>query len=123
MAPVVAQTNFSDFFGGKAPPRFIFEDEQCVVFDEELSPQAPVHFVIVPRKIIPRLCHVTDDEEQLLGHMLLVARTIALQRGLDRSGYHVIVDEDHRAVRLRGIHVFGRALHHMLWPVGPGAKL
>lgn len=57
------------------------------------------------------------------GHMLLVAKEIALARGLDRTGYHVMVDEQHNTKTLKSLHVFGRALHHMLWPVGPGCRL
>ncbi|XP_049882942.1 adenosine 5'-monophosphoramidase HINT2-like isoform X2 [Pectinophora gossypiella] len=117
MAPVVAQTNFSDFFGGKAPPRFIFEDEQCVVFDEELSPQAPVHFVIVPRKIIPRLCHVTDDEEQLLGHLLNVARRTAKDKGLNDDGFRVVInDGDHACQVVKQICVQVMGGRQMGWP-------
>lgn len=40
---------------------------QCVVFDEEANPQAPVHFLVVPKKIIPRVSEVSDSDEKLLG--------------------------------------------------------
>ncbi|KAI5638108.1 scavenger mRNA decapping enzyme c-term binding domain-containing protein [Phthorimaea operculella] len=120
MTTATEDANIKQLFGANIPD-YIYEDEQCVVFDEVRNPQALVHFVVVPRKIIPRLSHVTDDEEKVLGHMLLVARDVAIQKGV-QDGYHVIVDEDARAVRLKSIHVFGRALHHMLG-YGPGARL
>lgn len=55
--------------------------------------------------------------------MLLVAKKVAIDMGIDRTGYHVMVDENHRVKQFRALHVFGRALHHMLWPVGPGSRL
>jgi hypothetical protein len=57
------------------------------------------------------------------GHLLVVAKDIALQKGLNQGGYHLVVDEDYRTVRFNAIHIFGRALHHMLWPTGPGSRL
>ncbi|KAJ8707095.1 hypothetical protein PYW08_011229 [Mythimna loreyi] len=119
----VKRPSFAEFNGGKEPQTFIFEDEQCVVFDETRNKQAPVHFLVVPKKTIPSLIETSANDELLLGHMLLVAKQIAIERGLDRTGYHVMVDEEHQTKSLKSFHVFGRALHHMLWPVGPGCRL
>lgn len=54
--------------------------------------------------------------------MLLVAKQVATDLGVGK-GYHVVVDENHRNNNLKSLHVFGRALHHMVWPMGPGARL
>ncbi|KAF9804034.1 hypothetical protein SFRURICE_019230 [Spodoptera frugiperda] len=133
MALTDVKQNYGEFFGGKEPVELIFEDEQCVVFDEKLNKQAPVHFLVVPKKVIPtsstaRRAPSRQNERHRQNripsrHMLLVAKEIALARGLDRTGYHVMVDEQHNTKTLKSLHVFGRALHHMLWPVGPGCRL
>ncbi|XP_013198392.1 adenosine 5'-monophosphoramidase HINT2-like isoform X1 [Amyelois transitella] len=102
-------------FKGKTHGDFIYEDEICVAFEVE-GKQAPVHFVVVPKKIVPSLCDATDEDEILLGHMLLVAKSLASDRGLAHGGFHTVVDENHRTRRLEALHVFGRALMHMLWP-------
>ncbi|KAM3956140.1 adenosine 5'-monophosphoramidase HINT2-like [Aphomia sociella] len=111
------------FFSRKTAPEYIFEDDQCRVYEADESRQAPVHFIVVPKKVLPRLHMATEDDEKMLGRILLVAKNIAIERGLGKSGYHVMVDESHRTGKLIAIHVFGRALHHMLWPVGPGSRL
>ncbi|XP_047038289.1 adenosine 5'-monophosphoramidase HINT2-like [Helicoverpa zea] len=115
----------SVFFGGREPEdtEYIFQDEQCIVFDEQRNKQAPVHFIVVPKKMTPTLSATTVDHEKALGHLLLVAKQIAVEKGLDKSGYHVMVDEQHQTKSLKSLHVFGRALHHMVWPTGPGSRL
>ncbi|KAH9628260.1 hypothetical protein HF086_004170 [Spodoptera exigua] len=123
MAMTEVKQNYGEFFGGKEPVELLFEDEHCVVFDEKINKQAPVHFLVVPKKMIPTLLEASTEDEKTLGHMLLVAKEIALAKGLDRTGYHVMVDEQHHTKTLKSLHVFGRALHHMVWPVGPGCRL
>uniref|UniRef100_A0A2A4IUA1 HIT domain-containing protein n=1 Tax=Heliothis virescens TaxID=7102 RepID=A0A2A4IUA1_HELVI len=115
----------SGFFGGREPTdtEYVFQDEQCMVFDEQRNKQAPVHFIVVPKKTTPTLSETTLDNEKALGHLLLVAKQIAIEKGLDRTGYHVLVDELHQTKSLKSLHVFGRALHHMVWPTGPGSRL
>ncbi|XP_063631771.1 adenosine 5'-monophosphoramidase HINT2-like [Cydia splendana] len=123
MAAIESKTNSNRNSFGLKPEDYIYEDDLCYVFDELYNPQAPVHFVVAPKKHIPRLCHATDEDEKILGHLLIVAKDTAIFRGLHKTGYHVVVDEDHRAGKLRALHVFGRALQHMLWPTGPGDRL
>lgn len=57
------------------------------------------------------------------GHLILVARRVAEDKGLLKDGFHVMVDEDSKTSRLKCLHVFGRALRHMMWPVGPESRL
>ncbi|XP_030022293.2 histidine triad nucleotide-binding protein 2, mitochondrial [Manduca sexta] len=124
MAVEVSNKNNSLFYKRKIPETCLYEDENCVAFDEDIEDmQTPIHFLVVPKKVIPRLSETTVDDEKLLGHLLLVAKQIAIQKGLHKHGYHVVVDENYRASTLNSLHVFGRALHHMLWPIGPGARL
>ncbi|XP_028028844.1 histidine triad nucleotide-binding protein 2, mitochondrial-like [Bombyx mandarina] len=101
----------------------LYEDNQCVVFDEELDRQAPIHFLVVPKKVIPVMSEASVDDEKIIGHLLLVANEVATKKGLYRQGYHVFLDENHKIMKLKALHVFGRALHHMVWPSGPGARL
>lgn len=70
----------------------IYEDEHVVAFDD-LSPRAPVHVLIIPKKHIARISDVTDDEDAaLIGHILVVANKIAAERGVAESGYRVVVN-------------------------------
>ncbi|KAL0809618.1 hypothetical protein ABMA28_011149 [Loxostege sticticalis] len=114
------KSNFNNFFT-EGSIEYIYEDDQCVAFDANKNQQAPTHFLVVPKKVIPRLSQAAPEDEKLLGHLLIVAKNIAIQRGL--VGYHVVVDEDHIASKFNGVHLFGRSLVHMLWPTGPGCRL
>ncbi|XP_053621118.1 adenosine 5'-monophosphoramidase HINT2-like [Plodia interpunctella] len=116
------QINNRIVFGGKIQNDYIYQDDQCVAFEAE-DKQAPDHFIVVPRKTIPRLSDATVADERLLGHMLLVAKGLAADRGLSRAGYHTVVDEDHRTRTLVALHVFERSLLHMLWPTSLGSRL
>jgi histidine triad (HIT) family protein len=72
--------------------KLVYEDERVAAFDD-LNPQAPVHVLIVPKKHIARVSDVMSDEDAcLMGDVMRVANTIALQRGLADDGYRVVVN-------------------------------
>ncbi|XP_050558381.1 adenosine 5'-monophosphoramidase HINT2-like isoform X2 [Spodoptera frugiperda] len=119
MALTDVKQNYGEFFGGKEPVELIFEDEQCVVFDEKLNKQAPVHFLVVPKKVIPTLMEVSAsaEDEKTLGHLLLVARRVAKMKGIDKSGFRVVMNEGPHScqtVKQFYVQVFGG--RQMLWP-------
>jgi len=78
---------FCKIAAGELGGPLIYEDEQVVAFDD-ISPQAPVHVLIIPRAHYTNL----NDEPpaELLSHILQVARKIAQMRGIDQSGYRVV---------------------------------
>ncbi|XP_041985466.1 histidine triad nucleotide-binding protein 2, mitochondrial-like [Aricia agestis] len=101
----------------------IYEDEKCIAYNDNENPVALIHFQVVPKIKISRICENSNDEEKILSHLLLVANNLAVEKGLQGSGYHVTVDQDLRQDKLKSIHIFGRTLQHMLWPIGPGSRL
>ncbi len=74
----------------KIPARIVHEDEQCVAF-HDVNPQAPVHVLIIPRKVIRTHADVTPQDEQLLGHLHLVAAQLAQKLGLG-DGYRLVLN-------------------------------
>ncbi len=68
-------TIFEKIVARQTPAKIIWEDEDAVAF-HDVNPQAPVHVLIVPKKVIPRLTDATDDDRALLGKLLLVARDL-----------------------------------------------
>src|SRR5256885_9792430 len=68
-------TIFEKIIARQIPSKIIWEDDDAVVF-HDVNPQAPVHVLIVPKKVVPRLTDATDDDRALLGKLLLVARDI-----------------------------------------------
>src|ERR1041385_4106510 len=63
-----AMTIFEKIIGRQIPAKIIWEDDDAVVF-HDVNPQAPVHVLIVPKKVVPRLTDATDDDRALLGKL------------------------------------------------------
>lgn len=111
------KTIFAKIIDGDIPSEFIFEDDQCVVF-RDISPSAPKHLLVLPRKPIARISEAEDEDEQLLGHLLVVARRVAKQEGL-MNGYRIVINdgkEGQQTVLHLHIHVIGG--RQLSWPPG-----
>lgn len=110
-------TIFGKILRKEIPAKFIHEDDQCVAF-HDVSPQAPTHFLVIPRKPLATLSDAGDEDEQLLGHMMLVARKVAKEQGLDK-GFRLVVNNGQdgaQSVYHLHIHVLGG--RQMQWPPG-----
>jgi histidine triad (HIT) family protein len=96
----------------------VHEDEQCVAF-RDVNPQAAVHWLIVPKRHIERLHDLTQADQSLLGHLLLMARTLAERAGVAASGYRLVVnngDDGGQTVPHLHLHLLGGRA--MRWPPG-----
>jgi histidine triad (HIT) family protein len=110
-------TLFTKIFKGEIPAKFIYQDDLCGVI-HDLQPQAPKHFLIIPRKEIVSVDHASADDEKLLGHMVLVAAKIAKQEGLS-NGYRLVINtgqDGGQSVDHLHIHLLGG--RPMQWPPG-----
>ncbi|MEI7651557.1 MAG: histidine triad nucleotide-binding protein [Verrucomicrobiota bacterium] len=111
------KTLFQKIADKEVSARLVHEDALCVAF-HDISPQAPVHVLIVPRKPIPRVAEATAEDQAILGHLLLVAGQLSRELGLVK-GFRVVINNGpdggetvpHLHVHLLG----GRALG---WPPG-----
>jgi histidine triad (HIT) family protein len=100
------------------PAKILYEDELCVVF-QDISPKAPVHLLVIPRKHITSLNENLEDEKSLLGHMLTVVGRMAKEQGIDGTGYRTVINTNAEAgqtVFHLHIHVLGGRILH--WPPG-----
>ncbi|XP_071339724.1 histidine triad nucleotide-binding protein 2, mitochondrial isoform X2 [Trachinotus anak] len=112
-----APTIFSKVIDKSIPADVIYEDEKCLAF-RDISPQAPVHFLVIPRIPIPRISEVKDDDAELLGHLLVVAKNVAKQESLD-EGYRVVInDGKHGAQSVYHLHIHVLGGRQMTWPPG-----
>jgi len=82
-------TIFEKIIAGELPATIVHRDDQVVAF-HDIRPAAPVHVLIVPHKPIPTLDDVADEDQGLMGHMVLVARDLARRFGIAQSGYRLI---------------------------------
>jgi histidine triad (HIT) family protein len=86
----MSDTIFGKIISGEIPSEFIYEDEHCVAIND-ISPQAPVHVLVIPRRGIPRLVDAEADDQALLGHLMLAAGKVAEQLGVD-DAFRLIVN-------------------------------
>jgi histidine triad (HIT) family protein len=84
-------TIFSKIIAGQAQATIVYQDDRVTAF-KDIHPVAPVHILIVPNKEIPTVDDVTSEDEQMLGHMFVVAREVARQMGVAESGYRLVVN-------------------------------
>jgi len=113
----MSDTIFSKIIRREIPADIVYEDDLALAF-RDISPQAPTHILIIPKKLIPRLSEATSDDHALMGHLLLTVKRVAEQVGLD-NGYRVAINNgadggqtvDHLHLHLLG----GRP---MVWPPG-----
>lgn len=111
------KTIFKKIIDGEVPADVVYEDDRCLAF-RDIDPQAPTHLLVIPRKEIPSLADLADEDAELIGHMHKVLRDLAQQFKLS-DGYRVVVNcganggqaVDHLHFHLLG----GRA---MKWPPG-----
>lgn len=116
--PANNPTIFGAILRDEIPSTRVWEDEHCIAF-RDINPAAPTHILIIPRKLIPTLADATKDDEQVLGHMLLVANEIARQEGIVKDGYRVVINVNvngGQTVYHLHMHVLGG--RSMSWPPG-----
>ena len=83
-------TIFGKITRGEIPTEFLYEDDQCVVI-RDIQHQAPPHLLIIPRKPIAKLADAGDEDQMLLGHLMLVAGVMARKLGVD-DGFRLVVN-------------------------------
>jgi histidine triad (HIT) family protein len=112
------KTLFQKIADREIPAALVYEDDLCVAF-RDISPQAPVHALLVPRQPIPRLAQATPADHAVLGHLLLKAAEVARSLGLEASGYRVIINngpDGGETVPHLHVHILGG--RKLTWPPG-----
>ena len=100
------------------PAKIVYEDDRVMAF-EDINPQAPTHTLVIPRQHFATLNDVGPADEGLLGHMLLVARGIAKEKGLHEKGYRLVANTLESAGQsVFHIHVHLLGGRRFAWPPG-----
>jgi histidine triad (HIT) family protein len=95
----------------------VYEDDRCLAF-RDINPQAPVHVLIIPRKVIATHDDIKEEDRELLGHLHMVAARLAQQFGL-QDGYRLVLNCREKAgqtVPHLHLHLLGG--REMRWPPG-----
>lgn len=118
--PQEEDTVFGKIARKEIPANIVYEDEQCLAF-RDISPQAPIHIVLVPKNKdgLSQLSRAEERHKAILGHLMWVASEIARREGLGESGWRLVVNDGRSANQT----VFHLHLHIMggrdfAWPPG-----
>ncbi|ETN84589.1 histidine triad domain protein [Necator americanus] len=110
-------TIFGKIIRREIPAKIIFEDEEVLAF-HDVSPQAPVHFLVIPKRRLAMLQEAEDTDQALLGKLMLTAAKVARDLGLE-NGYRVVVNNGRdgcQSVFHLHLHVLGG--RQLGWPPG-----
>lgn len=108
---------FCKIVEGKIPAKKIYEDDQVIAFND-INPQAPVHFMVIPKRHIACLSDLTEDDRALVGHMIFAAQRVAREQGCD-NGFRTVFncnEDGGQTVYHIHLHVLGK--RQMTWPPG-----
>ncbi|MEI6429798.1 MAG: histidine triad nucleotide-binding protein [Pseudanabaena sp. ELA607] len=113
---MTTDTIFSKIIRREIPAQIVYEDEQALAF-RDVSPQAPVHILVIPKQPISKLSEAETGDQLLLGHLLLVASKVAAQENL--SGFRLVINngaEVGQTVFHLHLHILGG--RDFTWPPG-----
>ncbi|MBP9956672.1 histidine triad nucleotide-binding protein [Geopseudomonas guangdongensis] len=108
---------FCKIVNGDIPARKLYEDDRVVAF-HDIAPQAPVHFLVIPKKHIATLNDMDEDDRALLGHVVYTAQRLAREQGCE-EGFRVVMncnEQGGQTVYHIHMHVLGQRQMH--WPPG-----
>ena len=109
---------FCKMVDGDIPIDKVYEDDQVLAF-RDISPQGPVHIQVIPKKHLATINDASDEDQALLGRIMLVAKQVAADEGLAEDGYRLVVNcnsQGGQAVYHLHMHVIGG--RQMNWPPG-----
>lgn len=96
----------------------IYEDDHVVAFND-IDPKAPHHILIIPRHHIPTINDTTEKDNELIGHMVQIAKNLAKEKGIAKEGYRLLFNCNEgggQAVYHIHLHLLGG--RRMTWPPG-----
>jgi histidine triad (HIT) family protein len=113
----MSETLFEKIINREIPADIIYEDDVSIVI-KDIYPQAPTHLLIIPKKVIPKLSDSKKEDQEVLGHLMLVAGQVAEQLNLDNT-FRIVINNGAKA----GQSVFHLHLHllsgrSLNWPPG-----
>ena len=82
---------FCQIVAGKIPSQTLYQDEEIIAF-RDINPLAPTHLLIIPKRHIPSLTHLSEAESPIIGHMVNIANQLAEREGISQSGYRLVIN-------------------------------
>ena len=112
------KTLFQKICDREIPATIVHEDDLCICF-KDISPQAPTHYLVIPRKPIARVAEAETTDQALLGHLLLTASNVAKSEGFTESGFRLVINNGpDGGEAVPHLHVHLLAGRQLKWPPG-----
>lgn len=109
---------FCKIADGKIPAKIVFSDEKVVAF-EDINPQAPIHVIIIPRKHIPTVLDIENEDFDLMGYLYKVASKIAVDKNISEDGFRLVINCNRSAGQeIFHIHIHMLGGREFGWPPG-----
>lgn len=108
---------FSKIIDREIPAEILHEDDLCLAF-RDINPQAPIHFLVIPKKEIVSLAELSAEDEAIVGRCIMVVSQVAAAEGLE-AGYRLVAntrDDGGQEVPHLHFHVLGG--RKLTWPPG-----
>tara|TARA_R110001592_G_scaffold362471_1_gene676370 strand:- start:12254 stop:12631 length:378 start_codon:yes stop_codon:yes gene_type:complete len=113
---IIKDTIFTKIINREIPADIIYEDELSLAFND-IQAQAPIHFLIIPKKPIATINDMTEEDKPLLGHLFWVAKKLAAEQGFAEDGYRVVMNcNEYGGQSVYHIHLHLLAGKPLGWP-------
>lgn len=112
----MSETIFTKIIAKEIPAEILYEDDQALAF-KDINPQAPIHFLVIPKKPIATILDMTAEDKELVGHMHFVACEIAREQGFDADGFRTVMNcKEYGGQTVYHIHLHVLAGKPLGWP-------
>ena len=114
----MANTIFKKIIDKEIPASIVYEDDLMIAIND-IDPKAPTHILIIPKKEIPTINELNENDAELIGKMVLIAKSIAKEKGFSGDGYRLVFNVNEgggQAVFHIHLHLLGG--RKFTWPPG-----
>lgn len=109
---------FCKIVNGEIPSKIIYEDDKVIAFDD-IDPQSPIHFLVIPKEHISSVKELNDSNKNIVAHAFLVINKLCIEKGISEKGYRIVNNCGEfgcQTVPHLHFHVLGG--RQMQWPPG-----
>lgn len=112
----MSDTIFTKIINKEIPAEILYEDDEALAFND-INPQAPVHFLVIPKKPIATINDMNSEDKALVGHLHWVASHIAKEKGFAEDGFRTVMNcNDHGGQTVYHIHLHVLGGKPLGWP-------
>ena len=112
------KTIFKKIIDGEIPADIVYQDDLCLAF-HDVSPQAPTHVLLIPKKEVVNVAGLSEEDRELAGHLLLTVGKVARELGIEDGGYRVVANcGSNGGQSVDHLHLHILAGRQLKWPPG-----